>query len=73
MASSSQIIHEPYVAGTRGSLNAGIAITCRSAENGLCRAQRALENGSILGAQIVRMTHDASELGEPGYIETVST
>ena len=73
MASSSQIIYQPYVAGSRGSLKAGTAITCRSAEDGLRRAERALENGSILGAQIVRMTHDddAGELGDPEYLGQV--
>ena len=64
MASSSQIIYQPYIAGSRGSLKAGVAITCRSAEDGLRRAERALEGGSILGAQIVRMPHD----GEPEYL-----
>ncbi len=73
MASTSQIIYQPYVAGSRGTLKAGTAVACRSAEDGLRRAEKALENGSILGAQIVRMTHDddAGEFGDPEYLGRV--
>ena len=73
MASTSQIIYQPYVAGARGTLKAGTAMACRSAEDGLRRAERALENGSILGAQIVRMTHDddSGEFGDPEYLGRV--
>ena len=73
MASTTQIIYQPYVAGPRGALKAGPALTCRSPEEGLRRAERALEGGSILGAQIVRMTHDddAGEFGEPEFLGTV--
>ena len=70
--SSSQIIYQPYVAGARGSLKPGAAIACRTPEEGIRRAERAMAGGSILGAQIVRMTHDAAadELGEPEYLGT---
>ena len=57
----------------RGSLKAGVAMACRSAEDGLRRAERALASGSILGAQVVRMTHDddAGEFGDPEFLGTV--
>ena len=70
MASTTRIIYQPYVAGPRGSLKAAPAIACRSAEDGLRRAERALDSGSILGAQVVRVTHDddAGEFGDPEYL-----
>ncbi len=73
MAFTSQIVYQPYLAGSRGTLKAGAAIVCRSAEDGLRRAERALENGSIVGAQVVRMTHDddAGEFGDPEFLGTV--
>ena len=55
----SQIIYQPYVAGARGALKAGTPVVCRTADEGLRRAERALAGGSILGAQVVRMVHDA--------------
>lgn len=72
MSSTSQIIYQPYIAGARGSLKAGVAVACRTPEEGIRRAERALAGGSILGAQVVRMTHDdaADELGEPEYLGT---
>lgn len=73
MPSSFQIIYQPYVAGPRGSLKAGVPVACRTAAEGLRRAERALAGGSILGAQVVRMTHDdaADELGEPEFLGRV--
>jgi hypothetical protein len=73
MASTTQIIYQPYVAGPRGSLKAGLPIACKSADEGLRRAERALQSGSILGAQVVRMTHDddASEFGDPEFLGQV--
>lgn len=70
MSSTTQIIYQPYVAGARGNLKAGIAIACRTPEEGIRRAERALAGGSILGAEVVRMTHDtaADELGEPEFL-----
>lgn len=73
MASTTQIIYQPYVAGPRGSLKAGIAIACKSPDEGLRRAERAMQSGSILGAQVVRMTHDddAGEFGDPEFLGQV--
>ena len=70
MASTTQIIYQPYVAGPRGALKPGQAVACRSPEEGLRRAERALANNSILGAQIVRVTHDADadEFGAPEFL-----
>ena len=70
MATTTQVIYQPYVAGARGSLKAGVAVACRSPEDGLRRAERAMAGGSILGAQVVRVTHDddAGEFGDPEYL-----
>ncbi len=73
MASTTQVIYQPYVAGPRGSLKAGTAMACRSQEEGLRRAERAFQGGSIVGALVVRMTHDdaAGEFGEPEFLAAV--
>ncbi len=73
MASTTQIIYQPYVAGPRGSLKPGIPIACKSPDEGLRRAERAMQSGSILGAQVVRMTHDddAGEFGDPEFLGQV--
>ena len=73
MGSTTQILYQPYVAGARGSLKAGPAVACRSADEGMRRAERALAGGSIVGAQVVRVTHDddAGEFGEPEFLGTV--
>ena len=63
MASTTQNIYQPY-AGQRGSLKAGVPIACCLTEDGMRRTERALAGGSILGAQVVRMTHDG-DAGEP--------
>ena len=72
MPSTTQVIYQPYVAGARGALKAGVPIACRSAAEGLRRAERALAGGSVLGAQVVQMTHDddAGEFGEPEFLGT---
>ena len=70
MTSTSQIIFQPYVPGARGNLKAGVAVACRTPEEGIRRAERAMAGGSILGAEVVRVTHDAGadEFGEPEFI-----
>ncbi len=72
MPSTTQVIYQPFIAGARGALKAGIPIACRSADEGLRRAERAMAGGSVLGAQVVRVTHDddAGEFGEPEYLGT---
>lgn len=66
MASTTAVICQPYVAGPRGCLKAGTAITCRSPEEALRRAEHAYQVGSIFGAKIVQVMHDAEgdEFGE---------
>lgn len=70
VASTSQIVYQPYLPGARGALKAGTAIPCRTAEEGVRRAERAIAGGSVLGAEIVRVTHDeaADEFGEPEFL-----
>ncbi len=72
MSSTVQIIYQPYVAGSRGALKPGLPTACRSPEDGRRRAERAMASGSILGAQVVRMTHDddAGEFGDPEFLGT---
>ena len=72
MPSSSQVIYQPYIAGARGALKAGVAVACRTPEEGNRRAERALAAGSILGAHVVRLNHDddSGEMGEPEYLGT---
>ena len=59
MPTTAQIIYQPYVAGARGALRPGIPVVCRTPEEGIRRAERAMAGGSIVGARVVRMHHDA--------------
>ncbi len=70
MTITAQIIYQPYVAGARGALKPGVAIACRTAAEGLRRAEKALAGGSIVGARIVQVTHDADadEFGAPVHL-----
>jgi tryptophan synthase alpha subunit len=70
MPAAAQIIYQPYVTGARGALKPGIAVVCRTAEEGVRRAEKALAGGSIVGARIVRVLHDndADEFGLPEYL-----
>ena len=78
MAVSAQIVYQPYHAqpyhaGKRGALKAGSAVACRSFEEGMLRAEKALDGGSIVGARVVRVLHDseADEFGDPEYLGQV--
>ena len=73
MAATAQIIYQSYVAGARGALKPGVPVVCRTAEEGLRRAERALAGGSILGARLGRGLHDseAEECGPPEYLGEV--
>ena len=70
MAATAQIVYQPYVTGARGALKPGIPVVCRTADEGLRRAERAMAGGSILGARVVRVLHDsdADEFGPPEYL-----
>ena len=70
MAATAQIIYQPYLAGPRGALKAGTPMACRTPEEGIRRAERALAGGSIVGARVVRVFHDdaADEFGAPEYL-----
>ena len=70
MATVAQVIYQPYVAGPRGALKPGTPIVCRTAEEGVRRAERAMAGGSILGARVVRVLHDdaADEFGQPEHL-----
>jgi len=70
LAETSQIIYQPYLTGARGGLKAGVPMACRTAEEGIRRAERAMAGGSIVGAEVVRVVHDAGadEFGEPEFM-----
>ncbi len=51
-ASSTQVTYQPTVAGSRRSLKVGTAISCRSPEAVLRRAERIYQGGSIFRAQV---------------------
>ena len=70
MPFTAQIIYQPYLAGVRGALKPGIPVVCRTADEGLRRAERAFAGGMILGARVVRVLHDdeADEFGAPEYL-----
>ena len=73
MAIVGQIIYQPYLAGTRGALKPGTAIPCRTLQEGMGRAEKALAAGAIVGAHVVRVLHDpeADEFGDPEYLGEV--
>jgi len=70
MSATGQIIYQPYLAGARGALKPGTPITCRTQEEGMLRAEKALAGGSIVGARVVRVWHDteADEFGDPEFL-----
>lgn len=70
MSPTFQIVFQPYLSGARGSLRAGVAVACRTPEEGIRRAERAMAGGSIVGAEVVRVAHDdsADEFGEPEFL-----
>ena len=70
MPATAQIIYQPYMTGARGTLKPGMPVACRTAEEGIRRAENALAGGSIVGARIVRVLHDndADEFGDPEYL-----
>lgn len=73
MPATAQIVYQPYVTGARGSLKPGTPVACRTAEDGVRRAEKALAGGSIVGARIVRVHHDgdADEFGAPEYLNEI--
>ena len=70
MPTTAQIIYQPYVTSARGTLKPGVAVVCRTAAEGLRRAEKAMAGGSIVGARIVQVTHDgdADEFGAPVHL-----
>lgn len=70
MPATAQIIYQPYVAGARGALKPGVPIVCRTPEEGVRRAEKAMAGGSIVGARVVRVFHDSAtdEFGDPEHL-----
>jgi hypothetical protein len=70
MAGTERIVFQPYVRGKRGALLPGPAIACRSPEEGVRRAEKAIAAGSAVGAHVVRVLNDeeAGNYGDPEYL-----
>ena len=70
MAAKETIVFQPYVRGARGALKPGAPIACRTGDEGVRRAEKAMASGSIVGAHVVRMLtdDDAGDYGEPEYL-----
>ena len=70
MAASERIVYQPYVPGKRGNLTPGKPVPCRTPEEAIRRAEKALAAGLVVGAHVVRVTADeeAGDFGEPEYL-----
>ena len=72
MAMTERIVFQPYTLGKRGGLKPGPAVACRNAAQAELRAERAMESGTIVGAQVVRIMADeeAGDYSEPEYLKS---
>ncbi len=70
MSMTTRIIYQPYHHAGHASLRAGTPVACRTAEEGLRRAERAFSAGLVAGADVVLVRHDedADEFGDPEFI-----
>ena len=70
MAATERIVFQPYLRGRRGALVAGVPVACRSPEEGVRRAEKAMAAGSAVGAHVVRVLNDeeAGDYGDPEYL-----
>ncbi len=75
MALSERIIYRPCARGKWGNLVPGPQPACRSAEEAIRRAERAIAAGSVAGAHVVRVLADeaAGDFGEPGHLAAFGT
>lgn len=75
MAAKEHIVYQPYVRGARGAVKPGTPVPCRTAEEGLRRAQKALASASVVGAHVVRVMADeeAGDYGNPEYLASLGT
>jgi hypothetical protein len=66
---TTRIIYQPYIKG----MKPGTPVVCRDPAEGERRAEKAMAGGSILGAQVVRVTidEDAGDYGEPEYLFSI--
>jgi hypothetical protein len=68
MAASERILFQPYTAGKRGALKPGQSVSCRTPEEGMRRAEKAIAGGQVVGAHVVRVMAD-EEVGDYGELE----
>lgn len=75
MAANERILFQPYIAGKRGTLKPGQVMPCRTPEEGMRRAEKALAGGQVVGAHIVRVVadEDAGDYGEPEFLAALGT
>ena len=70
MAAKESIIFQPYLRGKRGALLAGPPVACRTEQEGVRRAEKAMQAGSAIGAHVVRVLNDeeAGDYGDPEFL-----
>ena len=75
MAANERILFQPYTAGKRGALKPGQAVPCRTPEEGMRRAEKAIAGGQVVGAHVVRVLADeeAGDYGEPEFLAALGT
>jgi hypothetical protein len=75
VAAKEHIVYQPYVRGARGAVKPGTPVPCRTAEEGLRRAEKALASASVVGAHVVRVMADeeAGDYGNPEYLASLGT
>ena len=73
MALSERVIFQPYQRGKRGDVVAAPAVVCRTPEEALRRAEKAMTGGVAIGGHIVRIVADTElgDYGEPEYLAVV--
>jgi hypothetical protein len=75
MAARTSILFQPYTAGKRGGLTPGKPVACRTPEEGMRRAEKAIAGGQVVGAHVVRVVADeeVGDYGEPEYLAKFGT
>ena len=73
MAPKERIIFQPYMPGRGAAVILGQAVVCRSPEEAIRRAEKAMAGGRVIGAHVIRVLDDESsgEYGEPDYLATL--
>ena len=75
MAAKERIVFQPYIRGARGAVKPGTPVSCRTTEEALQRAEKAIASASVVGAHVVRVIADeeAGDYGDPEYLASLGT